>query len=249
MAFLNGDGVRHLWKRVKGALDDLIDATLTEEGQAADAKATGEVISQLKVDIVTKLDKYAVGETELQFNNSGYVNSDGGKIVESPNAQNTGFIPICSVSKIIAHVTLSDSGAKIAFFSGNKEYLKDISVISTGSAYEEIDLDITSDVYANAKYCIISNYGSETKTAKVIGIVAPYSVKATADEAKATADEAKATADEAITPYKTTFFEELNVGAPENVENVQRLPYNDGIVNSTSNTWSLIFKCKPNTDY
>ena len=242
MAFLNGDGVRHLWKRVKGALDDLIDATLTEEGQAADAKATGEVISQLKVDIVTKLDKYAVGETELQFNNSGYVNSDGGKIVESPNAQNTGFIPICSVSKIIAHVTLSDSGAKIAFFSGNKEYLKDISVISTGSAYEEIDLDITSDVYANAKYCIISNYGSETKTAKVIGIVAPYSVKATADEAKATADEA-------ITPYKTTFFEELNVGAPENVENVQRLPYNDGIVNSTSNTWSLIFKCKPNTDY
>ena len=51
MAFLNGDGVRHLWKRVKGALDDLIDATLTEEGQAADAKATGEAISQLKEDI------------------------------------------------------------------------------------------------------------------------------------------------------------------------------------------------------
>lgn len=51
MAFLNGDGVRHLWKRVKGALDNLIDATLTEEGQAADAKATGEAVGQLKNNI------------------------------------------------------------------------------------------------------------------------------------------------------------------------------------------------------
>ena len=115
--------------------------------------------------------------------------------------------------------------------------------------YAEIDLDITSDIYANAKYCIISNYGSETKMAKVIGMIAPYSAKATADEAKATADEAKATADEAVTPYKTTFFEGLNIGAPENVENVQRIPYNNGLVDSVSNTWSLIFKCKPNTDY
>ena len=226
-----------------------IDPTLSLSGKAADAKATGDAVGQLKEDVVTKLGKYAVGETELQFNNSGYVKSDGGEIVESPNAQNTGFIPICDVSKIIARVNLSDAGAKIALFSGNKEYLKDISVISTGSNYEEIDLDITSDVYANAKYCIISNYGSETKTAKVIGIVAPYSVKATADEAKATADEAKATADEAITPIRTTFFDEVNIGAPENVENVQRIPYNDGTVNSVSDAWSLIFKCKPNTDY
>lgn len=233
------------WNRAIQALEDLkntIDPTLSLSGKAADAKATGDAVGQLKEDVVTKLDKYAVGETELQFNNSGYVKSDGGEIIESPNAQNTGFIPICDVSKIIARVNLSDAGAKIAFFSGNKEYLKDISVISTGSNYEEIDLDITSDVYANAKYCIISNYGSETKTAKVIGIVAPYSVKATADEAKATADEA-------ITPIRTTFFDEVNIGAPENVENVQRILYNDGTVNSVSDTWSLIFKCKPNTDY
>ena len=226
----------------KAVVDKIIDPTLSLSGKAADAKATGNAVGQLKEDVVTKLDKYAVGETELQFNNSGYVKSDGGEIVESPNAQNTGFIPICDVSKIIARVNLSDAGAKIAFFSGNKEYLKDISVISTGSNYEEIDLDITSDVYANAKYCIISNYGSKTKTAKVIGIVAPYSVKATADEAKATADEA-------ITPIRTTFFDEVNIGAPENVENVQRIPYNDGTVNSVSDAWSLIFKCKPNTDY
>lgn len=78
MAFLNGDGVRHLWKRVKGALDDLIDATLTEEGQAADAKATGEVISQLKEDIV-QLDGTYVGQ-KISFEDGVYINVESGGI-------------------------------------------------------------------------------------------------------------------------------------------------------------------------
>ena len=217
-----------------------------------------EDIGSLKEDLDYKIDKTAVGEIELKFTNIGYVNASDGTISISKEAQNTGFVSTDGVSRIIAHVTLSEAGARIAFYSRNKEYLKDISIIPaiTDSNYTKTDLDITSDAYANAKYCIISNYGSEQKIAKVIGTVAPYSAKATADEAKATADEAKATADEAkatadeaVTPYKTTFFEGLNIGAPENVENVQRIPYNDGLVDSVSNTWSLIFKCKPNTDY
>ena len=60
MAFLNGDGVVHLWKRLKGALNDLIDATLTQEGEAADAKATGEAINQITGDAIAlsgKLEK------------------------------------------------------------------------------------------------------------------------------------------------------------------------------------------------
>ena len=217
-----------------------------------------EDIGSLKEDLDYKIDKTAVGERELKFTNIGYVNASDGTISSSKEAQNTGFCRIDGVSRIIAHVNLSEAGAKIAFYSRSKEYLKNISVVPSPSEqnYAEIDLDITSDIYANAKYCIISNYGSETKMAKVIGTIAPYSTKATADEAKATADEAKVTADEAkvtadeaITPYKTTFFDEVNIGVPENVENVQRIPYNDGLVDSVSNTWSLIFKCKPNTDY
>ena len=231
-------------------------AAESAENARKTVEETTEKIEALKEDVDYKIGKTAVGERELKFTNSGYVLATDGGISESPSAQNTGFYAIDGVNRIIAHVSLSEAGAKIAFYSSKKEYLKDISVISTGSNYAEIDLDVTSDAYANAKYCIISNYGSGIKMAKVIGTVAPYSTKATADEAKATADEAKATADEAkatadeaITPHKTTFFEGLNVGTPENVENVQRLPYNDGIVNSTSNVWSLIFKCKPNTDY
>ncbi len=224
------------------------------------AKSQGEEISQVKEDIDYKIGKAAIGEKELRFTNAGYVRASDGEISSSTivQAQNTGFCEIDGVSRIIARITLSEAGARIAFYSQSKEYLKDISVVAayTDPNYAEIDLDITSDVYANAKYCIISNYGSETKMAKVIGTVAPYSVKATADEAKATADEAKATADEAkatadeaITPHKTTFFEELNIGAPENVENVKRFPNNEGLVVPISNAWSLIFKCKPSTDY
>ena len=201
-------------------------------------------VNKLKEDLDYKIDKTAVGEIELKFTNIGYVNASDGTISMSKEAQNTGFCRIDGVSRIIAHVNLSEAGAKIAFYSRNKEYLKDISIIPaiTDPNYTKTDLDITSDVYANAKYCIVSNYGSTQKIAKVIGTVAPYSVKVTADEAKVTADEA-------VTPYKTTFFEGLNIGAPENVENVQRIPYNDGLVDSISNVWSLIFKCKPNTDY
>ena len=203
-----------------------------------------EDIGKIQEDIDCKIDKVAIGEKELKFINSGYANASDGSISRSTSAQNTGFVSTDGVSRIIAHTNLSEAGARIAFYSRSKEYLKNISVVPSPSEqnYAEIDLDITSDIYANAKYCIISNYGSETKMAKVIGTIAPYSTKATADEAKATADEA-------VTPYKTTFFEGLNVGAPENVENVQRIPYNDGLVNSVSNVWSLIFKCKPNTDY
>ena len=225
-------------------IKDSLDKGLSEEGKAADAKATGDAISVLKKDLDYKIGKTAVGERELKFINIGYANASDGMISSSQNAQNTGFCRIDGVSRIIAHVNLSKAGAKIAFYSRNKEYLKDISIVAaiTDPNYTEIDLDITSDVYANAKYCIISNYGSGQKIAKVIGTVAPYS-------AKATADEAKATADEAITPIRTTFFDEVNIGVPENVENVQRFPNSNGVVISASDVWSLIFKCKPNTDY
>ena len=235
------------------AVSAAIDPTLSLSGKAADAAKVGEAVnaeaerakgveSQIKEDLGYKIGKAAIGEKELKFTNSGYVQATEGIIFESSSAQNTGFYEIDGVNRIIAHVNLSEAGAKIAFYNRNKEYLKDISVISTGADYAKIDLDITSDVYANAKYCIISNYGVGSKIAKVIGTVAPYFVKATADEAKATADEA-------ITPIRTTFFDEVNIGAPENVENVQRLLYSDGMVGSTSNVWSLIFKCNPNTDY
>lgn len=218
---------------------------LAKRGKTAeDLGPLKKEVSLLKEDLDYKIGKTAVGERELKFINIGYVDASDGTISSSQNAQNTGFCRIDGVSRIIAHTNLSEPGARIAFYSRNKEYLKDISVIPTAteSNYIEIDLDITSDVYANAKYCIISNYGSVQKMAKVIGAVAPYS-------AKVIADEAKVIADEAITPIRTTFFDEVNIGAPENVENVQRIMYNEGVVGSVSNVWSLIFKCKPNTDY
>lgn len=79
MAFLNGDGVRHLWKRVKGAMDDLIDATLTEEGQAADAKATGGAISQLKDDLSDVKSSLQLNTdfVEYSFTEDKYINTSG----------------------------------------------------------------------------------------------------------------------------------------------------------------------------
>lgn len=135
--------------------------------------------ASLKEDIDYKIGKTAVGERELKFTNIGYVYASDGTISSSKDAQNTGFCRIDGASRIIAHVNLSEAGAKIAFYSQNKEYLKDISVIPTATDpnYTEIDLDISSDKYTNAKYCIISNYGNDKKMAKLVGAVAPIEVK------------------------------------------------------------------------
>ena len=242
-------------------------AAVTAEGERvlgtipADYTTLSNGVSQLKDDIVTKLDKNAVGETELKFTNSGYVRATDGVITESPSAQNTGLFLICGVSKIIAHVNLSDAGAKIAFFSGSKEYLKDISVVSGGN--EEIELNILSDDYKNAKYCIVSNYGSDTKIAKVIGIAASIDTKADAAQAKADAAQAKADAAQAkadaaqakadaaqaISPARTTFFTDVNLATTNFVKNTNQIAYNDGIVNANADAWSLKITCEPNSDY
>ena len=149
------------------------------EEYANNLQNSTETISQLKEDIDYKIGKTAVGERELKFTNIGYVDASDGTISSSQYAQNTGFCRIDGASRIIAHASLSEAGAKIAFYSQNKEYLKDISVIPTATDpdYTEIDIDISSDKYTNAKYCIISNYGNDKKMAKLVGSVAPIEVK------------------------------------------------------------------------
>lgn len=132
MAFMNGDGVRHLWKRVKGALDDLIDATLTEEGQAADAKATGGAISQLKEDLYTQVEKTLSTNDDFDWQ-SGWFETDGtvhehqyfkhSKIMKTvPNTEIT-FTNLRAPANYIAC---------IACFSG-AEYVHDVSL--KGEAY------------------------------------------------------------------------------------------------------------------
>lgn len=112
MAFLNGDGVRHLWKRVKGALDDLIDATLTEEGQAADAKATGGAISQLKEGLgITKSQlsesiveiENTLGEeksTDFTLVSGGFVSSTGVDYVDETRLRTKPLIHLSVGDKI-----------------------------------------------------------------------------------------------------------------------------------------------------
>ena len=58
--------------------DAVVDATLTQDGQAADAKVTGEKIGQLKKDLSNKITKFYAsnqGETHL-------ADSDNGKIMD-----------------------------------------------------------------------------------------------------------------------------------------------------------------------
>lgn len=148
MAFLNGDGVRHLWKRVKGALDDLIDATLTEEGQAADAKATGGAISQLKDDIVNE------GLTPIAYTYDTF-KANGEELVIYREDGTTGatasnltiqFIPV--THKCIINYTLTQMAnvATIALYDKNKVFVKAI--------YSENDSDWDNPTPLSGTYVV-----------------------------------------------------------------------------------------------
>ena len=215
------------------------DPSLTVEGGFADAavvgkknKKTDEAIASLKEDLDYKIGKTAVGERELKFTNIGYVNASDGTISSSQDAQNTGFCRIDGVSRIITHVNLSEAGAKIAFYSRNKEYLKDISI--TDSNYTEIDLDISSDKYTNAKYCIISNYGNNKKMAKLVGAVAPIKVKEEVTQVKEEVTQIKEEVlevKEELLEDKDLSFSEIGYVNSNGIINSVKLAQNTGYVN------------------
>lgn len=136
MAFLNGDGVRHLWKRVKGALDDLIDATLTEEGQAADAKATGEAISQLKVDMVKLPSRLGFVRTLQRFDKNNVIdetsiNGTTGAFQADTSYWISGMIPVDDDSN--GFIISSDTNG--VFFYGNTGYLGRQTTVKANTHY------------------------------------------------------------------------------------------------------------------
>ena len=76
------------WNRAIQALEELeniIDPTLSLSGKAADAKATGDAVGEIKEDLVKSVNKYSVSDALNDVNNIDYTD-DAFNITQYPNA-------------------------------------------------------------------------------------------------------------------------------------------------------------------
>lgn len=130
--------------------DAVIDATLTQEGAAADAKATGDAISQLKEDIanvaigdIGELDNIDLSDKEVTL--QGYYMYNDGIFVSAENFAATNKIPVVEGQKFI--VTLE----RIWNNSGISEFSADSSFVGSPLGTEYIE---KSEVIQNYEYTV-----------------------------------------------------------------------------------------------
>ena len=160
-----------------------LDTTLTIEGNAADAKATGDAINNLNNlvgDVLEQLDRASYKEHTVLLSIEGFTRSSNGTFASTPsdettngNGRRTNYISTNGVTKIFGNVGFYVSCATVAFYDANKAYLSDISVIGSEFLASEVnygegtfELDITDEKYSNASYFVVSSYRSQNEAHK-----------------------------------------------------------------------------------
>ena len=90
----------------------------------------------------------------VQLNLSGYVRSDG-EIIDDADGKRTDYIRVSNYTNVKITSTISESGAAIAFFDSEKNYIKEKSVIGLGYNVSHV---YTSQIPNDAFYVMCSCY-------------------------------------------------------------------------------------------
>lgn len=112
---------------------EVIDSSLTKSGKAADAKITGDAVSQLKEDLVKQ--KYTL---QNDWTAGFYVSQSDGELIENEAWKNSEFIAIPDDIKEIEFLTDKDTlNGYNAWYDENKKYINyfdiaDKTVLSIG---------------------------------------------------------------------------------------------------------------------
>jgi hypothetical protein len=133
-----------------------LDATLTQAGKAADAKATGDRLTALSEEI-----KELKGEGEVEpvtyiATITGIFSVSNKTILQGDGyGFHTDYIPLDGYTHIKATYKLTNTAYALAFFDESKNLIPDLSIIGEGTdKFYVIDMDVP----AGAAYCMMSDY-------------------------------------------------------------------------------------------
>lgn len=169
------DQVKAIQEASENALQNIsngVDKGLSEEGKAADAKATGEAISNLTEDLGDSIYKYQEYD--------GYVGYDSGTIAELDNVKCTDFLPIKKGMTVkVKGISFEPSDYRgLAIYNKNKIY-------KSGYQYNqnnEYTFDVSEDGYLRATIIgkqikIIANQNSIVKALNEVAEDAQKEIK------------------------------------------------------------------------
>lgn len=108
--------------------------------------------------------KVEAESTVFHMNIGGYIRLIDGNVSNTPWSGYSDFINIENVLEITGGF-LTSTGAAVAFYDENKQYLKDISVAGTGNEAQLI-VTITDDIRSKAKYARVSFYAQNESLSK-----------------------------------------------------------------------------------
>ena len=147
-----------------GGTEIIIDNTLTQSGQAADAKAAGDAISQLSADLWDNIESVYSIEKRIQYTlNSGFIGGTGNisSAGETTKEVYTNLIPVSSAETLSYALRWAESNAQwiaLAEYDSNQDFIRRISVASPTTA----QYDGTYTQSGNAAYISLTyrTYGS-----------------------------------------------------------------------------------------
>ena len=143
---------------INAAVDAAKAATELAEQAAAEVK---DDVEQLKDDLTNIEVAVApiVQDTNLTFDEVGYVTTAGTIDSSSSSAQNTGFVSVKGYKNVRFVGNMSSAGYAVAFYNRNKELIVNGSRVGGGSGTYDVAVPDA------AFYMIVSNYGTNEKSA------------------------------------------------------------------------------------
>lgn len=151
------------------------DTTLTQSGVAADAKVTGDKISEIKSALTSVQDfAYDLGNVEYSgllhtgkyCRYSEYNGVPAGGLLTVSTASNgvyTDLIPLGDAKEVSVHTAGSTGTAVIAFYDGSQAYIS--GIVGEGQTTEKTYK--TTTIPVNAKYVRFSGYSSSVSVSTV----------------------------------------------------------------------------------
>ena len=132
------------WENLK----DAIDPTLSVEGKAADAKATGDAVDQLKEDFVYKLAEIEISKHSGA--DQGYLNKNG-VVISHVRYMTTDYIE-CVPNTTIKYklYAIEEISSIISFYDANKKNISNVTIKGDGGSVALADGE--TEVPYNAAY-------------------------------------------------------------------------------------------------